>query len=835
MLRIPRSLFARTALLLPILLPASAAPWLEAAPAISQIQAPAQVARHAKFEVTFQVGSTVARNLQWPYDPAPPAGISPGAGIDVDILLSPDNWQTVFVQPAFYFQAFTDEVRNDKPWNYPTGVFAWKGRFSPPKAGTWQFKIRARDAGGATETAAKSFSVVDSPNPGFVRVSAKDRRYFEFENGNRFVGLGYNASRLKEADFQTMQKNGIQLIRTWWTGPSVFGSQWNPYFELRNQYNGYVPRAGVLAFTDDLTGKASIKMRIDYEPEGNTGWFDGCRVIGQWGTPTEVKPNARYLLRVTYRGFNLTGPRNAASSQFGFVVKTGVNWTQRDQCFEPGTGTRVTGYGGNTPSSWGTIQGYWNSGTANFLPPFYLLLENVSNGQVYVDTVSMREDLGGGQYGPEVMHKPSMEHQLYFQQHASFQIDQIVSWAEKYGVYLKPVILEKGEKIMRKIGLDGNFSPDADSNFYGDYRNVTHVRWLQQSWWRYLQARWGYSPSIHSWELCNEGDPVSTRHYALADEMGKFMRGRVFGVPVAAGDGVNCTYQHPNRHMVSTSFWHSLPSKAFWANTRYPNVDYADVHAYISTGWLKNAAHETDAALYHLDYSADCRSNLDYFSGLSGIPTKPIVRGEGGIDFVNKQSENPDLAKDSQGIWLHNLVWAGLAPGALHEFYWWTDNREKQPGPDGLPGLHEIYRPHFYFAHDVPLNNGQYRDLAASVSNSGLRVVGQKDLTAGKAHAWIQNKQHTWRNVVDQVKVSPISGSVTIQGFAPNAGYEVQWWDPYQIAATPGPFKIEVLTASASGAISVPVTSLATDLAFKLSLKSAVPAAPRDLRILKIE
>jgi hypothetical protein len=834
MVTIFRSL-GQTALLLLMLVLTSAGQWLRAAPTISAIQSPSEVSRYSKFEVTFQVASTVARNLQWPYDSSPPNGIEPGIGISVDLLVSPDNWQTVFVQPAFYYQAFSEEVRNGNPWNYPTGEFAWKARFSPPQTGTWQFKLRARDAGGSSETSARSFSVVESTNRGFLRVSAQDPRYFEFENGERFVGLGYHGSRLTEANFQTMQKNGIQLLRTWWSGTSAFGSQWNPYFELRNQYNGYVPRTGLLAFTDDLTGKTSIKMRIDYEPEGNTGWFDGCRIIGQWGTPTEVKPNTRYLLRITYRGFNITGPRNSASSQFGFVVKTGVSWSQREQCFEPGIGTPVTGYGRNTPSGWETIEGYWSSGTANFLPSFYILLENVTNGQVYVDTVSMREDLGGGQYGPEVMHKPSMEHQLYFQQHASFQLDRMVSWAEKYGVYLKPVILEKGEKIMRKIGLDGNFSADADSNFYGDYRNVTHVRWLQQSWWRYLQARWGYSPNVHSWELCNEGDPASTRHYALVDEMGKFMRGRVFGVSVGTGDGVACNYAHPNRHMVTTSFWHSLPAKAFWANIRYPNVDYADVHAYISTGWLKNTAHETDAALYHLDYSADCRSNLDYYSAAAGIPSKPIVRGEAGIDFVTKQSENPDLAKDTQGIWLHNLVWAGLAAGGLHDLYWWSDNREKQPGPDGQVGLHEIYRSHYHFIQGVPLSNGQYQDLTAAVSNPGLRVVGQKDLVAGKAHAWVQNKQHTWRNVVDKVAISPISGSVTIEGFSPGAGYEVQWWDPYQVTGTPGPFKIDVLTASSSGAISIPVASLATDVALKLALKSSTPARPSGLKILKIE
>jgi len=809
---------------------------LYAAPAISQVQFPGQVAKYSKFEVTFQIGSTVAQNLQWPYDPAAPAGIPAGGGISVDVLFTPDNWQTVYQQPAFYYQQFLDETRDAKPWFYPTGGFSWKGRFAPNKPGSWQFKIRAQDASGSSESQAQSFSVFDSSNPGFLRVSARDPRYFEFDNGTYFAGLGYQASNLTENGFRTMQQNGIQLIRMWWTADSIFGSQWNPFYESRNTYLGYVPRTGLIAFTDDLTGKTSIKMRIDYEPAGNTDWFDGCRAVSLWDTPTEVKPNTNYRIKVTYRGFNITGPRNTAYPQYGFVVKTGG---QVNMSFEGGSGTALSNYGLNTPSNWGSLDGSWNSGTSNFLPPFFFAMENVTSGEVYVDTISMREDLGGGNYGPEIMHKPSMEHLNYFQQHSSYLIDKVMQWAEQYGVYIKPVILEKGEKISRKIGFDGNFAPDNDNFFYGDYRNVTKLRWLQQTWWRYLQARWGYSSHIHSWELCNEGDPVSDRHHAMTDEMGKFMHARVFGIPVASGDGVKAPYTHPNAHMVTTSFWHSLPSDQFWANTRYPNVDYADVHAYISTGWLKNTTYESDSALYHSDYSADCRQNLDYYSGQRSLKTKPIVRGEAGIDSVTAQIEQADLAKDSQGIWLHNYLWAGLDPGALHELYWWSNNRENQPGPDGQQGLHDVYRAPSEFLRSLPLNNGHYQDVQATSSNQVLRVVGQKDVLNGNAHLWIANSQHTWRNVVNNVSMTPASGTITVSGLAPNADYRVEWWDTYQLTVPLVAFKVDSTKASSTGSISIPVTSLATDVAIKISKSGSPstgpgPATPSGLRVVGV-
>ena len=41
-----------------------------------------QVPRYERLEVTFQVGSSVATNLQMPFDTAPPPGVEPGAVID---------------------------------------------------------------------------------------------------------------------------------------------------------------------------------------------------------------------------------------------------------------------------------------------------------------------------------------------------------------------------------------------------------------------------------------------------------------------------------------------------------------------------------------------------------------------------------------------------------------------------------------------------------------------------------------------------------------------------------------------------------------------------------
>jgi hypothetical protein len=280
---------------------------------------------------------------------------------------------------------------------------------------------------------------------------------------------------------------------------------------------------------------------------------------------------------------------------------------------------------------------------------------------------------------------------------------------------------------------------------------------------------------VHSWELLNEGDPANPRHYALADEFGKYLGCGVFGIDVGAGDGEACTYQHPNAHLVTTSFWHSYPLKPFWTNPQYPNLDYADLHAYVSTGWIQNPALPFDAAAYHVEYSLAAGRGM--LNAAGEAEAMPVVRGEAGLDAPGQQVEMPDLAKDASGTWLHNLVWAALDPGGLVELYWWNENLERQPGPDGIPGLHEIYAPFAEFIRDIPLNNGLYQDAGATASNPQLRVTGQKDVQNQRAHLWVQNGGHTWRNAVSgRAAAWGLGGEIRLDGFTPGSSLPVTWY-----------------------------------------------------------
>ena len=262
-------------------------------------------------------------------------------------------------------------------------------------------------------------------------------------------------------------------------------------------------------------------------------------------------------------------------------MKRSPKW--EGDCEDSGSGTPITNYGSNA-SSWTTLSGAWISGRNDFAPRFYVALENVSAGSAWIRNISLKEDLGGGKYGPELFRMASQQYETYVPHQAAFAFDKILALAEANDIYIKLVLVEKDDYIYKKLDDDGTWviggETDNADGVYGQGRTLNKTRWIQQAWWRYVQARWGYSTSIHSWELMNEGDPNRIKHHQMADEFGKYLRCRVFGQEIGYSDSEECTYQHPNRHMVTTSFWFGWPAN-FWGHSNYPNLDYADVHAYI--------------------------------------------------------------------------------------------------------------------------------------------------------------------------------------------------------------------------------------------------------------
>jgi hypothetical protein len=763
---------------------------------------PTVVPNLGRIEVDFQV-MTGATFPHWPYDPKPPAGIPPAEGINASAeFIDPQGRH--YRQPAFQYQRFEDAVQLGRDWHYPTSEMVWKVRFSPNQEGGWKYRLAVEDRRGAEETEWRTFTVQPSSSHGFVRVSRADSRYFEFEDGTLFTGLGFEVPEHLDAPvtrgtpmYRELAGYGVNFARLWIS--SLYGSAWVPYIGGKNRYAGYLPVAGLMPFIDETTGTTTLTMRMAYRP-GDQGWFDPCRLEG-WNFPEAVKPQRRYRVSATYWGRRLQGPRIPRFPGYGFVMKLGGAF---EACQEPGTSRVVTSYGRNT-SGWAEIAGDWNSGGRYFLPKLHLALENVSDGGVFVRSVSVREYRPDGSLGPEILSRPSMEYHHYVSQSRAHALDRIVELAERAGVYLKLVVMEKDDEIYQNLTDEGTFITDRPNpeGVYGLGRGMNRTRWLQQAWWRYLQARWGYSPAIHSWELVNEGNPTSRRHYELADEFGKFMHYGVFGEQPRAG------FDHPNDHLVTTSFWTSFPVKAFWANPQYAHVDYADIHAYVSTSFAPRTekdAMQWDAAYYHIWHSqAAAAARLG----------KPVVRGEAGLDSPDRPDDRAlGIVRDRGGVWLHNFLWAGLDAGGLYEIYWWQSH---------IVGRQFDHRSEYRrvgrFLATLDLNKGGYADWAGTASTPALRVVGQKNPKSGRMHLWIQNTSHTWKAVADGLSIAPASGAVRVPGFEPRRDYDVDWWDTWHDDEP----RRERLSSDAAGVLTLPVDGLVTDVA--VTTRPAVPAA----------
>jgi hypothetical protein len=594
-----------------------------------------------------------------------------------------------------------------------------------------------------------------------------------------------------EENFQKMSENGIQLIRIWLSQWGIFPSAWNPWNAIEPEKHAqYIPRTGLAYWVAHPESELSMELVWDHS------WFSSCMFLGFMKASPAVKRNTDYRVKVRYKAFSLDGPR-IAGQPYGFAAKTGGwLWSEGNYCYDSGVGNVIAAtypgswqnYPDEVDPSWYILEGTLNTGNDDFLPYFYLALENVTAGTVHVDEVLIEEDFGNGTYGPNIISKPDMDHHLYMEQRNSYAFDKVVELAEEHGVYLRPVILEKNEWIFNSIADDGNFTNEAsNNNLYGSGRTVTKARWLQQAWWQYLQARWGYSTNIHSWELLNEGDPWNGRHYTLADEFGKYMH-----------------QFKPNDHLVSTSNWHSFPKDDFWANPDYPDVDFADYHRYIG----ESDSSFADAAQATYDVS------IQYGASQPGGVGKPVIRGETGFVVSGSGPPTDHLQNDTEGVWLHNFIWGGINAGGLIESYWYENAHIY--GQDFDHRHH--YGAYYNFIKDIPLNNGNYQDAEAVVSNSNeeLRAWGQKDLSNSRAHLWIQNKGHTWKNVVDGIPIPAVSGTVEVSGFQPGERCTVEWWDTYQPDKALQIMRTDTSVARVDGSIAISVDNLTTDVAIRI-------------------
>ncbi|MBL8015318.1 MAG: PKD domain-containing protein [Candidatus Doudnabacteria bacterium] len=726
-------------------------------PTFSQISLDkTQLPKLDKIEITFQL-ATVANEYMFRYDANPPAGVKPGTGVTVEARITQPDGQTV-VQPAFFMeQTAMSMVRTG--YYVLTGQTSWKVRYSPSQVGNYSVRLFAQDASGTNEVSAGTFVVTDSSAKGFIQVSQADTRYFEYQNGELYWPIGTVVDR------KTNIPGTTNLVRTWLGGLGIYSTNWARWKSSAEAHGN----EGVKEHLNFLEAYPSSELSHDlFYPQGARIWMT------YWNDDNFghiFKNNTEYQLKIRLKTVGLSGPRTAGQP-WGLTIKrhgwTGLENPAPDLTSKPAIFPHI-----QTTRDWHTVIARFNTGsTGRSDDDFSIYLENVTGGQAYVDELSIREVLSGGALGAELVRNPKADMHKYVEQRPAAFLDDQINLAKQNGFNYVLVVRDKNDWIPGHLSPYGRFVASGGGYYQP---KGTKSRWLEEQWWRYLAARWGYSQNIFSWELNNEGPPdedASGSHARMTQDFAAFFK---------ANDA--------HKHLATTSFWCCWKPNLWKDKVNLPDIGYADVHEYTNG----SSALEQDVVYWHMQLADQvARDNVG----------RPVIRGEAGIN--GSQMFNL-LSQTNSGLWYHHLNWVQLnSAGLMDPLYWHTEHLNVIDFKKIAGNFHK-------FVSTLDINKGGYSDIAATSTSSQILVFGQKNTSKRKAYAWIQNKANTWYARHQNQSIPAQSGQVSIS--MPAGSYKVEWWDTYSGTVSSS----QTLSTNSESKLVLNISNLGSDIAIKIS------------------
>ena len=189
---------------------------------------------YEKFELTFDLPDRY-RN---PFDPEE---------VDVSAEITTPSGRRVSAI-GFYARRCYRVVDEARERVLPRGSPYWCARYAPTEEGEHRYRIKVRDSAGTTTWGPGVFTATAARRPGFVRVSRRDPRYFEFDNDTMYFPIGHNIRspndlrmnqqfpwrrRWQEGAaayhryFEDMARNGENFVEIWASAWSL-GLEWTP-------------------------------------------------------------------------------------------------------------------------------------------------------------------------------------------------------------------------------------------------------------------------------------------------------------------------------------------------------------------------------------------------------------------------------------------------------------------------------------------------------------------------------------------------------------------------------------------------------------------------------
>lgn len=742
---------------------------------------PSTVSRWDPVEATFDLLHSAATHPQFPYETNLPRGVEFIDGATVDAVFSPDGGATEYRVPAFLNQRYRIEEKDNYEWMTPTGAPVWTARFAPPRDGTWSVRAEAVEARGAALSATAFFTVVpptNALNHGPCAVSTNDWRFYEFADGTPFLGNGFGFGSFDRHRFSFDAVDKFDAIGAgnatyfrFWASGLVWGNSWQPWSSRTRGAEGTVP--ATMLSLESAYGDALGSLLLNVNTSNwNDAGFNPLVFQGFNGESAGLVPGRTYRIRARWRTEEINGP--AGPGPYGVAVKF-TGWPEPGQTTnEPAIVAHVHG---DTP---------WHVAWGDFVADrdvarnLVIALENVTGGRAFVDECAIHEVLADGSLGPALNGLPNFAGHLRFSPRRGAGMEAIYREAQARGLYLRMVINEKQEWALNYLAPSGLRDPHG--NHFNEYADDAPTARLHEWHWRHLAARFGAFRSLHGLEFVNEEAPGPTAHFLLTDRLARWWNAQV------------------NPKPVSSSTWFGLAEDA-WKAPFATNIHATDFHGYTVGNWLRpdgDPAVLFDSANYYREFSESW-----YGKGFG----KPGHWGECSL-FDTNYNEHAQVGADTNGVWLHKWIWARCGAGFVYPTYWTTDAIWSN-------GLHHLFGNWNRFMAGIPLANSRYADSGATSAIARLRVIGQKDVPAGHAFLWLDNRDHTWKRAADGLPVTGITATVQVPLARTAALYRAIWYDTASGLAT----ATNTVAADAAGTVSLGLSNLLTDTAVRLELQ----------------
>lgn len=443
--------------------------------------------QYEKVEFVLRPGVPVVR----PFDPDE---------ADFRLEVRTPSGRTISV-PAFFLQPYERAAAKEQggppaDWYYPAGEAGWRARFSGSETGRHSAVARFRDRAGERVSAPVSFEIAPSARHGFLRVSKRDPRFFEFDDGTpffaigqdlAFIGPGQAVTPLKAREIlRRMGGNGANYARVW-----TCCDDWAIALESRKS-----------AWGRSWAGKPPLEPAPD-DPDRRCVRLEGggaARTV-EPSHPVFLRAGTRYALVGRWRAegdATLVLERNGRTLGEPVAADPSRPWTDFRREFDASPGE-------------------WRLGA--------LRVRAAGSGTGRLDGLSLREAAGG----PDLLWEadPNREVSGNFNQADAFLLDEVVEAAAAHGVHLQLCLLTRNLYMDR---LKDPATPAYDAAIRDAKRLL-----------RYAVARWGHATAVASWEYWNEQNPglPTDRFYA---ELGRYLE-----------------QTDPWRHLRATSAWGPAP------------------------------------------------------------------------------------------------------------------------------------------------------------------------------------------------------------------------------------------------------------------------------------